>query len=194
MKRWLTASVVWLATFGMILPPSAFAAPGPDKTQPLPASISPPPLPLVSDVALGEGGVLSGQVVNRQGVPVPGASVVLRQNDVEVGGAATDLHGQFRVSGLRGGLYQVGAGQGAGIYRLWAARTAPPSAQTAALVVSGNDVIRGQCCGDCGGCNPCCCDGGGLIGFLTSPIVVAALVATAIAVPIALANEHKSSS
>ena len=180
MKRWLTASAVWLACLGMILPESALAASGPDAVQPLPSTVG-TPTPPVSDVALQDGGILAGQVLDRQGVPLAGAPVVLRQNDVEVASTATDANGQFHVSGLRGGLYQVAVGQEVRVYRLWAARTAPPSAQPAALLVSGNEVVRGQCCG----CNDSCCCGDdcSLAGFFTNPWVVAAVVATAIAPP-----------
>ena len=57
--------------------------------------------------------------------------------------------------------------------------TAPPAAQSAALLVSGSDVVRGQ--------------NGGLVYWLTNPWVLAGLIAAAIAIPIAL-NNHGSSS
>ena len=38
-------------------------------------------------------------------------------------------------------------GQGEGLYRLWATNTAPPSAQSQALIVSSSQVVRGQFAG-----------------------------------------------
>jgi len=181
MRRWLTASAVWLACIGMVLPQAALAAPAPQASQPAPAVVE-PPVPTVIDVALADGGTFVGQVVDRQGVPLAGTAVVVRQNEQEVASTVSDANGQFRLSGLRGGLYQVTAGQGVAIYRLWAPNTAPPTAQTSALIVSGNELVRGQG------------DSHGFLWWATNPWVLAGLIATAIAVPIILSNDHKSSS
>jgi hypothetical protein len=40
-------------------------------------------------------------------------------------------------------VYEVAAGQHRGVYRLWAPRTAPPSANRGIMAVSG-EVVRGQ--------------------------------------------------
>jgi len=143
MKRWITTSVMCLACSGMALPTSLFAAPGADGSRPLPAATD-AATPMVTDVALQEGGTFVGQVVDQQGLPVHGVTVLVRQQDRDVASAATDVNGQFRVSGLHGGVYQVVAGQASAVYRLWAPQTAPPTAPSAALMVSGQDVVRGQ--------------------------------------------------
>jgi hypothetical protein len=143
MKRWITTSVVSLACSGIALPTSLFAAPGADGSHPLPAATD-AASPMVTDVALQDGGAFVGQVVDQQGLPVRGVTVQIRQEDREVAGAVTDTDGQFRVSGLHGGVYQVVAGQTSTVYRLWAPQTAPPAARPAALLVSGQDVVRGQ--------------------------------------------------
>ncbi len=175
MKRWLKQAAVWLACAGVVLPQSLFAAP---QGQPQP--VAEKSTPVVTDVALQDGGTLVGQVVDQQGQPIPKTAVVLRQLDQEVASTATDASGQFQVTGLRGGMYQVAAGEGVASYRVWAPRTAPPSAQNSALIVAGSDVIRGQ-------------QSKGLVYWLTNPWVLATLVAAAITIPIALNNNDSSS-
>lgn len=155
---WIVRSVfLSLATLGLCLPQVAFAA-------------SPAANPPVVDIALADGGVLQGQVVDLQGSGVAGVPVSVKSQDREIVRTTTTEGGQFSVQGLRGGVYQLAAGQGQGVYRMWAANTAPPSAQKNVIVYTQG-----------GG-------GGGLKMFLSNPIVIAGLVATAIAVPVALAN------
>jgi hypothetical protein len=99
--------------------------------------------------------------------------------------ARTDAGGNFAFRGLRGGVYQVTAAEGIGAYRLWTPGTAPPSAQAAALVVAGEDLIRGnlRCFGR--NCGAWC-------RFqLSNPLVLATLAATAITVPIVVYNADK---
>lgn len=132
----------------------------------------------IADVALTSGGVFSGQVVDAQGQPQAGSNVVVSQQQQVVATTTTDQNGQFSIRGLQGGVYQVASGQGMKLYRLWAPDTAPPGARQSALVVTGDQVVRGQ---------------GGLRYWLTNPWVLAVGVAAAIAVPIALSNREKAS-
>ena len=97
-----------------------------------------------SDVALSGGGTLTGQVVNSQGLGLDGAQVVVRQGDKTVAQTVANKDGYFSVNNLRGGTYQVQAGNGVGMYRLWTTKSAPRSAKPRALLVSGNTVVRGQ--------------------------------------------------
>jgi hypothetical protein len=113
-------------------------------------------------------------VVDLQGASTVGVPVSVRSQDKEVAKTATAKDGRFTVSGLRGGVYQVAAGEGQGVYRVWSAKAAPPSAQKNAVVYTGMF-------------------GGGPKMLLTNPIVIAGIVATAVAVPVALANSHSSS-
>jgi len=157
---------------GIVVPQSAFAEAAKNNTQHA-------AVPTVIDVALQQGGTFQGQVLDSQGLPLANTKVSLVQNEVEVASTVTDADGRFSASGLRGGIFVVIAGQGAGVYRLWAANTAPPTAQASALVVSNGEIVRGE--------------DGSIVYWLTNPWVLAAIVATAIALPIALSNHGSSS-
>jgi hypothetical protein len=154
---------ITLAVLGMSLPEVALAA----------APVAPP---AVIDVALADGGVLHGQVVDLQGANTTGVPVSVRNQDKEIVKTTTAKDGTFAVQGLRGGVYQVAAGEGQGVYRLWTANAAPPSAQKNAIVFTQNGS-----------------GGGGFKSFLTNPIVIAGVVATAVAVPVAVVNSQPSS-
>lgn len=161
--RFLRGTLLSLAAIGMILPQAVLA-------------VDPTPTPAVVDIALSDGGTLRGQVVDLQGASVTGVPVSVKVQNRDVAATTTTADGHFAVQNLRGGVYQVAAGEGHGIYRLWSAGTAPPSAQNGAIVYTQN---RGA--------------GGTLKMLLSNPIVIAGIVATAIAVPVALANSHSAS-
>ncbi len=166
-----------LATLGICLPQVTLAA---------------EPAPAILDVALADGGVLHGQVVNSRGVGAAGMPVYIRTQDRDVAAATTAADGTFGVQGLKGGVYQVSTLQGHGVYRLWSPGTAPPVAQNGAVIYTQNAVVDGtmvhytqNCCGD-----NCCGGNGPLLLLLSNPIVIAGLAATAIAVPVALNQHH----
>jgi hypothetical protein len=118
------------ACLGMLISPAALAAP-------------PGQAGAVIDVALGEGGALAGQVVDAQGAPLAGTVVSLRSGGRQMLQATTDARGAFEMEGVKGGVYEVTAGGHHGVYRLWAPRTAPPAANRGIMAVSG-DAVRGQ--------------------------------------------------
>jgi hypothetical protein len=149
---------------GMMLPSAALAA--------TPAK----PVNGGSDIALREGGMLVGQVVDAQGVAQANSPVSIRFANHEVVRATTDKNGMFAAKGLRGGQYQLLTQDGVSVCRLWAADTAPPSARSAALVVTGDNVVRGQ--------GPM---GNWVTWMKAHPYITAGTVATAIAVPVAIA-------
>jgi len=165
-RRIVNGVMVSLAAIGFLLP------------QPLVAG-NPAPASAVVDVALRDGGVLIGQVVDAQGAAMENVGVSLRYQDRDLVASKTSKDGYFAFKGLRGGVYQVVAAQGHGVYRVWSPGTAPPAAQEGALVVSGNTVVRGQDQGV-----------GGFRAFITNPLVIAGIVATAIAVPVAIHNSQ----
>lgn len=155
---------------------------------------SPVAAPAIADIALSEGGVFAGKLVNAQGAPIAKTAVSLQQAGEEVAATVTDEEGVFAVQGLRGGLYQVVSEGGVVSYRLWAANTAPPAANQSALIVTGDAILNGQYCG------PACPPsggrvGGGALGWVREhPLLVAAGIATAIAVPLALADDDDPAS
>jgi len=174
-----------LATLGMCLPQVVFAE-----------TAAAPPTPAVVDIALADGGVLHGQVIDIQNGGRAGIPVSVRSQQQEVVRTTTSNNGQFTVQGLRGGVYQVAAGEGQGVYRVWTANAAPPSAQKSAVVYTQNTeaapapaknlpITYTQNAGGAGG--------GSLKTLLLNPIVIAGVVATAIAVPVAIANSQSAS-
>jgi len=134
----------------------------------------------MADVALRPGGVLVGQVVDSQGSPQQNLAVSLWTGPQRLAETYTDGQGYFAFSGLPGGVYQVVTGQNRESFRAWAAITAPPNAREGLLVIHGIPLARGQ--------------GQRLAFWLSNPWVLGAAVATAIAVPVALASSGTPSS
>ena len=155
-----------VATLGMLLPSSVMAA-APAATE------------AVTDIALRQGGVLVGQVVDPQGAAKAGTPVVIEYAGKEVVRTTTDANGVFAAQGLRGGAYQIKTTEGTSACRLWAADTAPPAARPAALVVSGQDLIRAQF-GPVHAWKEWC---------KAHPYIVAGTVVAAIATPLALVDD-----
>ncbi len=99
----------------------------------------------ISDVSLGAKGELTGFVLDRQGKAVAGSRVIVRLGRKNVAETTTDATGQFRVEGLRGGVYQIVHAEGVSLFRVWKNGTAPRSAKLNALLITGKQqVIRGQ--------------------------------------------------
>ena len=153
-------ATILLATIGLVLPNWAFGA----------------AMPVIQDVALQSGGTFNGQIVDAQGTPVAGSTVLIQQDGQILARTTTAADGQFSFTGLRGGVYRVDTPAGSGIYRAWAPQTAPPNANQA-IMLTADDTVRAQ--------------GGGL-GFLANPWVIAAAVAVAIAVPVAVSQRSGS--
>ncbi|REJ64484.1 MAG: carboxypeptidase regulatory-like domain-containing protein [Planctomycetota bacterium] len=98
----------------------------------------------VTDVSLADNGVFRGQIVAANGQPVAGTAVVLKKNNQVVATTLSDESGAFAFGGVDGGSYTVTAAGTSAAYRLWAPQTAPPVAQSAALLVNRGEIIRGQ--------------------------------------------------
>ena len=179
----LQRGISWVAAAGIVTQPQMLLAA--EINQPVvarSAAVAVAP----QDVALAEGGVLTGQVVDTAGKPQVMAPVSLATGGKEIARATTDAKGQFRVASLKGGVYQVSTNGNQGVYRFWAPRTAPPTSLKGLNMVSGNQVIRGQM-------------GGGPLSsagqwIAEHPIITAGAIATAIAVPLALDDDDDPSS
>jgi hypothetical protein len=197
-KRQLHAWTAAVACGAMILAPAAIAAPAAQ-------------VPMVADVALADGGVLAGQVVTAQGASVVDAEVVVTQQGRELARVRTDADGAFSAPGLKGGVYEVSTPGASGVYRLWAPRTAPPVARQGVMMVSGTETVLGQygpppgaivgpppmgppvdsTVGPPAGKGPF----GKAMGWISDhPFITAGIVATAIAVPLALDDNDDDAS
>ena len=169
-RRTRQGSMVALAVVGFCLPQSLLAA-----------ELEPGSMDVVNDVALFDGGVLVGQVVDSQGLPLSNVSVSVKQGVMVRAMATTNEKGVFHVRGLQGGVYQVIAPGGGGVYRLWTSGSAPPAAQQGMLLVNGGGAAGGR---------------GAMFSrsMLRDPLIMGGLVATAIAVPIAVHYAGRPSS
>lgn len=143
--------VVALVCIGLMLPHTVLGA-------------APAPQVKITDVALGNGGILVGQVVDQQGLGIAGAQVVVLQQGRKPVQTVADNTGKFQAAGLNGGTAQVVTAGGQGIYRLWAANTAPPAANRSALLLSNGPVVRGQMGGMGGWLLPALAAGGIIAG------------------------------
>jgi len=173
--RCLCSGLVALATIGVAFPQIAVAADRADTGSATQVKLQ------TRDIVLGKDGKLCGQVVNQQGIPQLAMPVILSQGGQIIAVAQTDESGEFELAQVRGGIYQLHTAGGVGNYRLWANGTAPPSAVGQALLVHDEAVALGQF------------GNGKVMGFLTNPWVVAGIVATAVAVPVAIHNSDDDS-
>ena len=124
--------VVGMCVTSLLVPPGMQAADGPAE----PVAIR--------DVALDSDGDLRGTLVTADGKPDADKPVVLLKGSEVVGLAKTKSDGKFAIRQVRPGLYELAPAKSTGLYRVWTARTAPPAAQSAALLVQGDTIIRGQ--------------------------------------------------
>ena len=166
---------VWLAVLCFCFPQAVLAASPVDSRS-----------RNITDVALQDGGVFIGRVVDAQGRGMPELPVSFSGNNQTVRTTRTDSNGDFAFHQLRGGIYQVVAGGSHRTYRLWAPGTAPPASQPVGMVVAGEtETVRGQFGGGVipmvGGVLPAC-----LPATLASPGVIAAITGVAASVPVSL--------
>ena len=159
-----------LAAIGLCLPQIGMASAANVPTEDNITTL--PPVPAVTDVALQQGNTLVGQVVTGENTVMPGVEVSLSSGNHILATSKTDQDGRFVFVGLTTGIYEVAVPGGGGVYRVWAPKTAPPAAQPVVRIISQTDVVRGQAAGS----------------LLTSPLLLTGLIATAIAVPVAIHN------
>ena len=135
---------------------------------------------VVRDVAINSAGQLDGIVINTAGTPVANSVVLIQQAGKQITEVTTDVSGKFVVAGLPGGVYKISSGTGSDVYRLWAPNTSPPAASDGVLIIDSGDVVRGQMTAT---------------EFITSEaVIIGAVAATAIAIPIAVHNSKRDSS
>ncbi len=171
----------WVAAIALVLQPCvALAAP---LAQRHPAAVLAAGPISVADIALSEGGVLRGQIVNSAGAGVAVATVDL-SNGQQHWQTKTDANGWFQIDNLRGGTFRLQTAEQSQVFRLWAVGTAPPSACKGVLVAAKSDVVRGQ----------------RVVSpytnqffrvakqRLANPWVVGGIVATAVAIPVGIHN------
>lgn len=134
--------------------------------------------PLACDVRLTDKGTLQGVAVNMDGIPLSESPVSLYQGTRELGAGETDRLGRFSFGPLSPGTYHLVIRDHVLVVRTWQHQTAPPNAKPAVLVVIGDRTSRGQ--------RP--------IGKLLNPdvVVLGALVAAAIAIPLAVSDDDSS--
>lgn len=179
--RTICNGAAWLALVGMCLPTSA--AVGGERRE-LPAT-GPAAGSMIHDVALAPGGLLVGQLLDTEMQPICGERVEIQIDGKTAVETRTDTNGVFAATGLRGGAHEIVAGGSTELCRLWAPETAPPHAVSGLRYVPGQgDVVRGQW-GNPPGYNSFA---GQMKAFATNPWVIAGVIATAIAVPVALHN------
>ena len=151
------------------------------------------------DVALENDNALYGKVVDANGTALTGLEVKLQRNSTTVATGVTQEEGRFRIGPLRGGVYSATVGRQLVNLRVWTKNSAPPAVTSEVLLV-GSQVSRAQSCppDECGvpctgmddcGCGAC---GGGILGFLSNPWVIAAGIAAGIAIPLALDDDDAS--
>jgi hypothetical protein len=140
--------------------------------------------PLVRDVELGNGGLLVGRLLDANGRPLTDTEVTILSGESKLAETKSDADGVFAVSSLRGGVHQVVTPDTAQVCRLWTNGTAPPQSPTSIEVVASEDVVRGQY-----GPPP----GNRMIKkakvWATNPFVIGGVVAAAVAIPVALADD-----
>jgi hypothetical protein len=132
----------------------------------------------IRDVALPASQVLGGQILDAEGSPQVGVAVSLTKGGAMVASTRTDSEGKFALTGVQAGVYQLQSASASGTYRVWAPQTAPPSASQGILLIAGQDVVRQQ----------------DILSHLANPYVLAAIVAAAIAIPLALDDDDPSGS
>lgn len=135
-------AVVALAALGVVCPQLPVMAAGPKTTsKPVVRTVA---ANTILDIGLSQGGTFTGRVVDQTGAALEGAEVVVKQGNTEVTRTITDKQGSFVATNLKGGVYTVASGPTEGTFRVWAEKTAPPSAHEQVLLVKGQNGARGQ--------------------------------------------------
>lgn len=160
------------ACLGTLLPPGVSSA----ETSRAPEIAA----TVVGDIALREGGRMSGRVLDADGKPV--AEPQLRLTEQNTGkrlALEVDREGRFAIAGLASGVYQLTTKNGSSLCRCWAPGTAPPQARSELLVIADERIERGQ--------RPLA------EALFSTPTLLVLMIAAAIVIPIAVHNSKDAS-
>jgi hypothetical protein len=148
-----------------------------------PAAIGVAPEARSSDVALSDGGLLRGTVLNTEAQPVPGVEVNVLHNQKVVAKTLSNEKGEFTIKGLHNGAHVIHAGNTNQIVRFWGTAAAPPAAVENLAVIVDEEAVRGQ-------------SGGGVVGgFIGSNLGGLLLIggATAVTLGTTLGDQNVNS-
>ena len=135
--KFLKALSVTAATFGILLPHPMIANASENAT-------ARRQVETVRDLALGAGGVLRGQVVNKEGLPEREATVSVMRDGTTIATVKANTDGEFAIAGIPGGVCAITSGKATGVVRAWSHGTAPPAASQGVLLVPSDLTARGQ--------------------------------------------------
>lgn len=165
--------VVATAAVNLLLPQLSLQAASPAATSSSTAGIP-------VDVALETDGRLAGQVLDGEGRPLANEPVAVQSiNGQTKLQTTTDAQGRFLVDSISAGTFRILSRNGCTICRCWTSKAAPPSAKKEVLIVSSNQIERGQ--------KPIS------EFFYSAPVLFGLIVAAAIAIPIAIHNSTDDS-
>lgn len=132
---------------------------------------------LSRDVQLDETGHLNGQLVDLAGEGLVEEKVQIFLRDRMIAETVTDKSGQFRLRVERTGAYTMKIGRAGIACRCWGHEIAPPSATEQLILLSPESTVRGQ--------RP-------FADIVTNPLFVGAVIAAAVAIPIAVSSSDGS--
>lgn len=142
-----------------------------------------------ADVTLTADGMLIGQIVDAQGRPKADVPLLLHRGVGDPTPSTTNQRGHFAYRGVAAGVYFLEANNRVRIVRVWGNESAPPSATTGVLMVAGDDAMSGQY-GPPGAANTVVQK---TKRVLANPLAVAGIIATAVAIPVAVHNSDDGS-
>ena len=147
----LKGAAVGLACWGMMVPATSAHAAEPAKADSVKKTattakntVKKTATAKIADITLHKGGLAAGKVVDGQGNNVANLPVLIRHEGKTILKVKTRNDGTWIARGLKGGLHQVAVGRDQQIVRLWAPKTAPPTAKNFSTLVVSGKVVRGQ--------------------------------------------------
>jgi hypothetical protein len=132
---------------------------------------------LSRDVQLDKNGLLNGQLINIAGEPVANTTIEIRHRNQRLDVAITNEDGEFRLRVNKTGAYLITVSGMQITCRCWTATAAPPAATDDLVLMSPEKTVRGQ--------RP-------FADIITNPLFVGAVIATAVAIPIAVSTSDGS--